>query len=119
MRRLLGQDALANLGQVYLAEYLEALGQARPLVLLLEDLHWADDRSLDALLALAAPGRLAAPLLAIGLVRPAFFERRRIGPKARRRSPACRSTRSRAATAATWWPRSSKRPSSSRTACAI
>ena len=76
VRRLLGQDALAHLGLTYFHQYLERLGQARPIVLVLEDLHWADDRSLDALLGLAAPQPLAVPLLVVALTRPSFFERR-------------------------------------------
>jgi predicted ATPase/class 3 adenylate cyclase len=49
--------------------------EGQPLMLLLEDLHWADDESLDVL-----PPMLAAlddwPVLLLGLARPALLERR-------------------------------------------
>jgi class 3 adenylate cyclase/tetratricopeptide (TPR) repeat protein len=76
VERLLGQDALAHLGRDYVARYLDGLGRQRPVLLIVEDLHWADDRSLDALLALVSPGPLEAPLLVVALTRPALFERR-------------------------------------------
>ena len=46
-----------------------------PIVLLLEDLHWADDGSLDFLAQLARVNR-DVPMLMLGLTRPALFERR-------------------------------------------
>lgn len=62
-------------GVMGLAEYLRALLGRGPVVLLLEDLHWADDASLDALAALleALEGQ---PLLAVCAARPGLFERR-------------------------------------------
>ncbi len=47
-----------------------------PIVLLLDDLHWADDGSLDFLSYLLQVNR-DVPLLAIGLARPTLAERRR------------------------------------------
>jgi class 3 adenylate cyclase/predicted ATPase len=44
-------------------------------VLLLEDLHWADDGSLDALAYVVQNGQ-NLPLLILGLARPVLFERR-------------------------------------------
>jgi len=44
-------------------------------VLLLEDIHWADDGALDLLAQVARAGR-AAPLLLVFLARPELFERR-------------------------------------------
>jgi tetratricopeptide (TPR) repeat protein len=52
-----------------LAEALEALTAARPLVLVLEDLHWSD-ASTVALLALLARRREAARVLVLGTYRP-------------------------------------------------
>jgi len=46
-----------------------------PVVLLLDDLHWADDGSLDFLAFLAQADR-DVPMLVLGLTRPALFERR-------------------------------------------
>ena len=46
-----------------------------PIVLMLEDLHWADDGSLDFLAHLARANR-DVPMLMLGLTRPALFERR-------------------------------------------
>jgi class 3 adenylate cyclase len=47
----------------------------RPVVLLLEDLHWADDGSLDMIEHLARAHR-RSPLLIVALTRPELFERR-------------------------------------------
>ena len=46
-----------------------------PIVLLLDDLHWADDDSLDFLNHLLGVSR-NVPILVIGLARPTLFERR-------------------------------------------
>ena len=59
----------------YLGEYLAALADQKPLLLLLDDLHLADDRSLDLLERL--PRDLAdVPILLVGTGRAALFERR-------------------------------------------
>ena len=50
-----------------------------PIVLLLEDLHWADDGSLDFLNYLAQINR-DVPMLMLGVTRPTLFERRTYGP---------------------------------------
>lgn len=55
---------------------------ARPLVLALEDLHWADDASLD-LLDLLAELDADVPMLVIALTRPTLFERRSEWPRHR------------------------------------
>jgi ABC-type transport system substrate-binding protein/class 3 adenylate cyclase len=62
--------ALANL-----AGYFEGLAVQSPVLILLEDLHWADDSSLDALnhLALALTKQ---PLMIVTAARPELFERR-------------------------------------------
>lgn len=60
---------------VYLNDYFKALSEQMPLVILLEDLHWADDSSLDIIhqlgLALAH-----FPVMIVCSARPALFERR-------------------------------------------
>ena len=55
--------------------FFEALAEARPLVLVFEDLHWADDELLDFVDYLAdwAGG---VPLLVVGTARPELFARR-------------------------------------------
>ena len=60
---------------VYLADYLRAAAAARPLLIVLEDLHWADDSSLDALPGLA-DALADRPVLFIATARPALDERR-------------------------------------------
>ena len=59
----------------YAAQFFTAVARARPAVVLLEDLHWADDGSLDLLDFL---GRVCrhVPLLLIELTRPPLYERR-------------------------------------------
>jgi len=49
-----------------------------PIVLVLEDLHWADDGSLDFLNYVAQVNR-DVPMLMLGLTRPTLFERRNYG----------------------------------------
>ncbi|MCI0394566.1 MAG: tetratricopeptide repeat protein [Chloroflexi bacterium] len=60
---------------IYLVEYFKTVAAAAPAVILLEDIHWADDSSLDVLnqLALATP---AQRLLVLCAARPSLFERR-------------------------------------------
>jgi len=55
--------------------FLEAMAERKPLVLALEDLHWADDGLLDFLEELADRLR-DAPLLVLCTARPEFLERR-------------------------------------------
>jgi ABC-type transport system substrate-binding protein len=59
----------------YLVEYFTSLASQDAVLMLLEDLHWADDSSLDVLnhLALALTDQ---PLMIAGTARPALYERR-------------------------------------------
>jgi predicted ATPase/class 3 adenylate cyclase len=59
----------------YLGEFVGAQTLTGPLLLVLEDMHWADDASLDALAGLLRSCQ-AMPVLALCLARPALFERR-------------------------------------------
>jgi class 3 adenylate cyclase/tetratricopeptide (TPR) repeat protein len=63
-----------NRARVYVADYLRSVSTTRPLIVLLEDLHWADDSSLNALpeLAMALGDR---PALFVATARQALDER--------------------------------------------
>ena len=77
----LGTDArlLRDRALTALRLWLERLAASdgSPVVLLLDDLHWADDASLDALVALlkAAATSGSAPMLALFSARPGLIER--------------------------------------------
>ncbi len=75
VRPLLGSADYGTIARVHLTRYFRALAENEPVVIMLEDIHWADDQSLDlaAYLAAAIPG---AQLLMIAVTRPGFFERR-------------------------------------------
>lgn len=66
---------LYNRASTYLGESLRALGAVHPAVMLLEDLHWADDSSVELIEHLAT--LLAGhPFLIVCTARPSLFERR-------------------------------------------
>ena len=70
----LSSETFGELASAHLATYLRVIA-SEPTVILLEDIHWADDSSLDLLDHLVA----AVPethLLVICLARPPLFERR-------------------------------------------
>jgi len=67
VRRTQGSTRERMLREV--GDAVEALTADRPLVLILEDLHWSDPSTLEAL-AVLARGRAPARLLAIGTYRP-------------------------------------------------
>ncbi|HEY0096706.1 MAG TPA: tetratricopeptide repeat protein, partial [Archangium sp.] len=69
------EQGLRARGLAALSEYFRALLSREPMVLFLEDIHWADDSALDLLerlLQTLAPERL----LVLCTARPEFFERR-------------------------------------------
>jgi class 3 adenylate cyclase len=72
---LLGDASFAQLATAYLLSYLRAMAAQQPLLMLLEDLHWADDSSLNLIdhIVTEIP---AARLVLLCLARPALFERR-------------------------------------------
>ena len=61
-------------GLAYLGEYFQALATKNPVVILLEDLHWADDSTLELLLRLAR-SLMHTPLLILGAARPTLLDR--------------------------------------------
>ena len=61
-------------GRTYLREYLRAVSAMHPLVMVLEDLHWADDSSLDALPGLAGLMEDRS-ILVLATARPMLEER--------------------------------------------
>lgn len=67
--------ALRARGERALAAWIRALCAAGPVVLLLEDLHWADAASLEMIAALLQRAR-TLPLLVIALARPTLFDTR-------------------------------------------
>ena len=74
------RDSLDNLdfaqtATASLSDYLRGLLSQAPTLMLLEDLHWADDSSLDLLTHLVA-GISEARLLVVGAARPALYDRR-------------------------------------------
>ncbi|MCF6508238.1 tetratricopeptide repeat protein [Blastococcus sp. MG754426] len=67
-------EVLRRRGSVLVLRMLEDLALRAPVVVLLEDLHWADAASLASLQALAdAPGE--GPLLVVCTARPTLFDR--------------------------------------------
>src|SRR5262245_48118356 len=59
----------------YIVQFFAAITRQQPAVILLEDIHWADDGSLD-LIDYLARERHNLPLLIVGLTRPSLIERR-------------------------------------------
>ena len=70
----LGSESFGDMATAHLAKYLRTIAN-NPTVILLEDIHWADDSSLDLLdhLVGSVPD---TRLLVICLARPPLFERR-------------------------------------------
>ncbi|MCU0607330.1 MAG: tetratricopeptide repeat protein [Candidatus Edwardsbacteria bacterium] len=71
---LLGSTSFGKEAGLQLAAYFRSVAR-QPLLLFLEDAHWADDSSLDAAERLAAE-LPEAPLLIVCLARPTLYERR-------------------------------------------
>lgn len=68
-------QTLRNRGIRYLREFFETVSRQDCAVIFLEDIHWSDDSSLDAINSLSSSIR-QFPLLIIGLARPSLYERR-------------------------------------------
>ncbi|MGC9320549.1 MAG: ATP-binding protein [Armatimonadota bacterium] len=68
-------EQLRNRGMMYLGEYFREMGRQKPVVMLLEDIHWADDSTLDAVNWLAERmDKLRMLIVCAG--RGALYERR-------------------------------------------
>ena len=72
--QLLSPRELRDQAFAALTDLLHALAEHAPLVVVLDDLHWADDASLDFVQHLARAA--SVPLLLVMLARPALLERR-------------------------------------------
>ena len=68
-------EQLRNRGLMYLIQYFKDLSQEVPVVIFLEDIHWADDSSLDVVSRIGESTR-QHPILLICAARPILFERR-------------------------------------------
>ena len=68
-------SGFARLAQADLLHYIQSIAADQPLVILLEDLHWADPLSLEFILRVVQelPN---SPILVVALTRPALFETR-------------------------------------------
>jgi class 3 adenylate cyclase/tetratricopeptide (TPR) repeat protein len=75
VQALSGSPNFLQLARAYLVQYFRGLLGQNSLVMLLEDLQWADDSSLDLVAHLVAE-ILDAPLLIVAAARPALFEQR-------------------------------------------
>ena len=60
---------------IHLTEYFKALAVNEPVVIFLDDIHWADDSSLELLIRLSQE-LTEYPILFVALTRPTLFERR-------------------------------------------
>ncbi len=77
--RLGSSPDFVTLAQAYFVRFVRALAVERGMALLLEDIHWADDSSLDLISGLSramVEDEAQAHLLIICLTRPALYERR-------------------------------------------
>ena len=59
---------------IYLTDYFKTLAKNEPVVIFLDDIHWADESSLDMLIHLSQE-LSAYPILFVTLTRPTLFER--------------------------------------------
>lgn len=72
---LLNSAEFGTIARAHLTHYFRSLAGTRSVIIFLEDVHWADDASLDLALYLAA-AIPQARLLILALARPSLFERR-------------------------------------------
>jgi class 3 adenylate cyclase/tetratricopeptide (TPR) repeat protein len=68
-------QAMRNRGQLHLSEYFKAASSDAPLILFLEDIHWADDSSLDLVNHLVR-SISNLPIVVVCTTRHRLFERR-------------------------------------------
>ena len=67
---------MRSLGFAIIARFFTQVANRMPLILMLDDIHWADEGSLDALSYLLDNVSGATPLLVLTTARPVLFERR-------------------------------------------
>jgi predicted ATPase/class 3 adenylate cyclase len=67
--------ALREVATAFMAESFQRLAQESPVVVLLEDLHWADDATLDWM-DTVAPQLQDSPIFIVATARPSLLERR-------------------------------------------
>lgn len=72
---LVGSAGFGTVARAHLTRYFRTLATDAPVIILLEDVHWADDSSLDLALYLAE-AMPAARLFVLVVARPRLFERR-------------------------------------------
>jgi class 3 adenylate cyclase len=75
VRGIAGAAEFATVARAHFVDYLRALAVSETVALLLEDLHWADDESLDLTEYLVEAG-ISGALMIIAVARPALLERR-------------------------------------------
>lgn len=68
-------EQIKNRATLYLAQFFTAVAEQNPTVVLLDDIHWADGNSLDAVIDLMRR-RPELPLFAVCSARPSLYERR-------------------------------------------
>jgi class 3 adenylate cyclase/tetratricopeptide (TPR) repeat protein len=68
-------DELRRTAQGYLGEFFTTASKAHPVVIHIEDIHWADDRSLDLINNLVRENT-DLPLFVLCMARPSLYERR-------------------------------------------
>lgn len=68
------KSALRDRGLRYLADMLRAFSRRAPLLILLEDVHWADESSIEALTKML-PALRSDRVTVVCAARPAFFDR--------------------------------------------
>ncbi|HJS74095.1 MAG TPA: AAA family ATPase, partial [Vicinamibacteria bacterium] len=68
-------DSFRRQAQQYLGEFFTSASKTNPVVIHIEDIHWADDRSLDLINNLVRENA-NLPLFVLCMARPSFYERR-------------------------------------------
>ncbi|HEX3111723.1 MAG TPA: protein kinase [Candidatus Eisenbacteria bacterium] len=68
-------EAFRRTAQGYLGELFTTASKTNPVMILIEDIHWADDRSLDLINNLVRDNT-ELPLFVLCMARPSFYERR-------------------------------------------
>ena len=68
-------DSFRRAAQQYLGEFFTSASETNPVVIHIEDIHWADDRSLDLINNLVRENT-ELPLFVLCMARPSLYERR-------------------------------------------